>query len=106
MPDAKNLGVSRKIDEGKERDRLKKIVQGFREPGFGVIVRTEAEGRGAAELRQDYQILTETWREVQVKAKSTPAPALIHQDMGLVYKILRDAFGSDIGRLIIDSPTD
>lgn len=106
MPDANNLGVSRKIDEGKERDRLKKIVQSFREPGFGVIVRTEAEGRGAAELRQDYMILTETWREIQTKAKSTPAPALIHQDMGLVYKILRDAFGSDIGRLIIDSPTD
>jgi len=81
-------------------------VQSFREPGFGVIVRTEAEGRGAAELRQDYMILTETWREIQTKAKSTPAPALIHQDMGLVYKILRDAFGSDIGRLIIDSPTD
>lgn len=106
MPDANNLGVSRKIDEGKERDRLKKIVQSFREPGFGVIVRTEAEGRGAAELRQDYTILTETWREVQEKAKNTQAPALIHQDMGLVYKILRDAFGSDIGRLIIDSPTD
>ncbi|MEO7718556.1 MAG: Rne/Rng family ribonuclease [Capsulimonas sp.] len=106
MPEANNLGVSRKIDESKERDRLKKIVQSFREPGFGVIVRTEAEGRGAAELRQDYLMLTETWREVQAKSKSTQAPALIHQDMGLVYKILRDAFGSDIGRLVIDSPTD
>ncbi|MGO8670973.1 MAG: Rne/Rng family ribonuclease [Capsulimonadaceae bacterium] len=106
MPEANNLGVSRKIEEGKERDRLKKIVQKFRETGFGVIVRTEAEGRGLAELRQDYLMLTDTWRQIQHKAKTTHAPALIHQDMGLVYKILRDAFGSDIGRLVIDSPTD
>ncbi len=106
MPDANNLGVSRKIDEGKERDRLKKVVQSFREQGFGVIVRTESEGRSATELRQDYLMLVETWRAIQEKAKVTPAPALIHQDMGLVYKILRDAFGSDIRRLVIDSPTD
>jgi len=106
MPEANNLGVSRKIEEAKERDRLKKIVQSFREPGFGVIVRTEAEGRGLAELRLDYVMLTETWREIQAKSKSTQAPALIHQDTGLVYKILRDAFGSDIGRLVIDSPSD
>ena len=106
MPEANNLGVSRKIEESKERDRLKKIVQSFREPGFGVIVRTEAEGRGAAELRLDYVMLTETWRDIQAKAKVTQAPALIHQDAGLVFKILRDAFGSDIGRLVIDSPTD
>lgn len=106
MPEANNLGVSRKIEDGKERDRLKKVVQSFREPGFGVIVRTEAEGRGTAELRLDYVMLTETWREIQEKAKVTQAPALIHQDTGLVFKILRDAFGSDIGRLVIDSPSD
>lgn len=106
MPEANNLGVSRKIEEGKERDRLKKIVQKFRENGFGVIVRTEAEGRGSGELLQDYRILTDTWREIVEKSRSRRAPALIHQDMGLVYKILRDAFGSDVGRLVIDSPAD
>ena len=106
MPDANNLGVSRKIDDGKERDRLKKIVQSFRQTGTGVIVRTEAEGRGGAELHQDYLMLMDTWNEVQEKSKNSKAPALIHQDMGLVYKILRDAFGSDIGRLVLDSPSD
>jgi ribonuclease G len=106
MPEANNLGVSRKIDEGKERERLKKIVQRFRDQGFGVIVRTEAEGRGAAELRQDYEMLRETWDVIKAKEKKVQAPSLIHQDMGLVYKILRDAFGSDIGRLVLDSPSD
>ena len=51
-------------------------------------------------------MLVETWQGIQQKAKVTPAPALIHQDMGLVLKILRDAFGSDVSRLVIDSPTD
>ena len=76
MPDANNLGVSRKIEEGKERDRLKKIVQKFRQQGTGVIVRTESEGRTAAELRLDYLMLLETWNGIQAKAKITPAPAL------------------------------
>ena len=106
MPEANNLGVSRKVDDGKERDRLKKIVQKFREPNYGIIVRTEAEGRGASELRQDYLMLRETWDKILEKSNSSPAPALIHQDMTLVYKILRDAFGSDVERLIIDSPAD
>lgn len=106
MPEANNLGVSRKIDDSKERDRLKKIVQSFREPGVGVIVRTEAEGRGAAELKQDFLMLMDTWKQIQEKSKTASAPALIHQDMGLVYKILRDAFGSDIGQLVLDSPSD
>ena len=72
MPEANNLGVSRKIEEGKERDRLKKIVQKFREPGFGVIVRTESEGRsGGSELRQDYLMLVETWRAIKQKAEKS-----------------------------------
>ncbi len=106
MPDANNLGVSRKIEEARERDRLKKTVQKFKQPGTGVIVRTESEGRTGAELRQDYLMLLETWAVIQEKMKATSAPALIHQDMGLVYKILRDAFGSDVSRLVIDSPAD
>jgi ribonuclease G len=106
MPDANNLGVSRKIDEAKERDRLKRIVERFRQPGFGIIVRTEAEGRQASDLYQDYQMLVETWQSVLGKAKTTPAPGLIHQDMSLIYTIIRDAFGSDVDRLVIDSPED
>lgn len=106
MPDANNLGVSRKIDEAKERDRLKKIVERFRQPGFGIIVRTEAEGRQASDLYQDYQMLVETWQSVLEKAKTTPAPGLIYQDMSLIYTIIRDAFGSDVDRLVIDSPED
>jgi ribonuclease G len=106
MPDANNLGISRKIDESKERDRLKKIVEKFRQPGYGIIVRTEAEGRQTADLLQDYQMLVETWEQTLAKARITPAPGLIYQDMSLIYTIIRDAFGSDVDKLILDSPED
>jgi ribonuclease G len=106
MPDANNLGISRKIDDSKERDRLKKIVEKFRQPGYGIIVRTEAEGRNTADLYQDYQMLVETWELTMAKARTTPAPGLIYQDMSLIYTIIRDAFGSDVDKLILDSPED
>ena len=106
MPEANNLGVSRKIEEARERDRLKKIVEKFRQPGFGIIVRTEAEGRQAADLYQDYLMLVETWQKIAQNAKVTPAPGMIHQDISLIYTIIRDAFGSDVDKLILDSPDD
>jgi ribonuclease G len=106
MPDANNLGISRKIDESKERDRLKRIVEKFRQPGYGIIVRTEAEGRQVTDLQQDYQMLVETWELTLAKARTTPAPGLIYQDMSLIYTIIRDAFGSDVDKLILDSPED
>jgi len=106
MPDANNLGISRKIDESKERDRLKRIVEKFRQPGYGIIVRTEAEGRQSADLLQDYQMLVETWELTLAKGRITPAPGLIYQDMSLIYTIIRDAFGSDVDKLILDSPED
>jgi ribonuclease G len=106
MPDANNLGVSRKIEDARERDRLKKIVERFRQHGYGIIVRTEAEGKKASELYQDYVMLIDTWKEIQETAKTTPAPGLIHQDLSLIYTIIRDAFGSDVDRLVLDSPDD
>jgi len=106
MPEANNVGVSRKIEDARERDRLKKIVDKFRQSGFGIIVRTEAEGKKAFELHQDYLMLVETWQQIQQDAKTTPAPGIIHQDMSLIYTIIRDAFGSDVDNLVLDSAED
>ncbi len=106
MPEADNVGVSRKIDDGKERDRLKKIGADLREPGFGIIIRTEAEDKTEAELRADKDFLMNLWREIQEKSRVTRAPALIHQDLTLVYKTIRDVFGSDVQKLTIDDPVE
>lgn len=106
MPEADNIGVSRKIEDGKERDRLKKIGERIREPGFGIIIRTEAEDKNEAELKSDFDFLAKLWRNAQVAAKKHRAPAIIHQDLTLVYKTIRDVFGSDVSKLIIDDPVE
>ncbi len=106
MPEADNIGVSRKIEDGKERDRLKKIGEKLRESGFGIIIRTEAEDKTDAELIADKEFLLKLWRQIQDTARKTRAPALIHQDLTLVYKTIRDVFGSDVQKLILDDPKE
>ncbi|MBC8102163.1 MAG: Rne/Rng family ribonuclease [Cytophagales bacterium] len=106
MPDENSTGVSRKIDDPKERDRLKRIVEGIRKPGYGLIVRTEAEDKTERELRQDLEFLERTWGDIKQKVASAPAPSLVYQDLTLLFRILRDAFGQDVDRLILDSAAD
>jgi ribonuclease G len=106
MPEADNLGVSRKIEDSKERDRLKKIGDKIRVPGFGLIIRTEAEDKTEQELRSDMEFLVQNWRQVQEKAKQVKAPALVLQDLTLLYKTIRDVFGSDVSKLVVDDPAE
>jgi len=106
MPDADNIGVSRKIENENERDRLKKIGENIRPLGIGLIVRTEAEGRSETELRNDLEFLLRMWSQIQEKATKVSAPGLVHQDLSLIYKTIRDSFGSDVSKMIIDSPVD
>lgn len=106
MPDENSTGVSRKIDDPKERDRLKRIVEGIRKPGYGLIVRTEAEDKTERELRQDLEYLERTWSDIKQKATTLPAPSLVYQDLSLLFRVLRDAFGQDVDRLILDSAED
>ncbi len=106
MPEADNLGVSRKIEDSRERDRLKKIGERLREPGFGLIIRTEAEEQTEQELRQDRDFLLQTWREIQEKSRKVRAPYLVQSDLTLLYKTIRDVFGSDVSKLVIDDPAE
>jgi ribonuclease G len=106
MPEGDTLGVSRKIEDSKERDRLKKLGDRLRDSGFGLIIRTEAEEKAEAELRQDYEFLMRTWRQVQETARKVDAPALVQQDLTLLYKTIRDVFGSDVQKLVIDDPAE
>ena len=106
MPESDNIGVSRKIENDSERDRLKKVAANIRPLGFGLIVRTEAEGQGEAELRKDLDFVMRMWNQIQEKAGKISAPGLVHQDLSLIYKTVRDVFGSDVSKMIIDSPVD
>ncbi|HEY3298646.1 MAG TPA: Rne/Rng family ribonuclease [Armatimonadota bacterium] len=106
MPDADNIGISRKIEDKAERDRLKKISDKLKQPGFGFIVRTEAEGKTDKDLSSDFDLLLRMWKQIQEKAKATNAPAVVHQDLSLIYKMIRDVFGADVHKMFIDSQSE
>lgn len=106
MPETTSVGVSRKIESRSERDRLKRIGDAICPEGFGLIMRTECEGRDEAELRADVAYLQYQWSGVLKSAKAAKAPANVHRDQTLLFRTVRDIFGSEIERMVIDDPDE
>lgn len=106
MPTVNHVGVSRKIEDEKERERLRKIALGARPPGLGVIVRTLGEGKGKDELKADIKYLTGLWQKIVRRMESMPSPSQLHQDLGQVARVVRDVLNDEIDRFIIDSKPD
>ncbi|HEX3031489.1 MAG TPA: Rne/Rng family ribonuclease, partial [Bacillota bacterium] len=104
MPGVDYVGISRRIENDAERDRLRAIADELRNKEYGVIVRTVAEGMEEEELRQDMLFLTKVWKKILSRAATGQVPNLLHQDLELVQRILRDIFTDDVDRLVIDSP--
>jgi ribonuclease G len=91
MPTVDHIGVSRKIPSDEERVRLKRILQANRTGiSGGYIVRTAGEGRSEEELRADMLFLYNLWLDMRQKAERKPAPMLIHHDLNVVERVLRD----------------
>ncbi len=103
MPTVDHIGVSRKIGSDAERIRLKDIIlrQRNRFPG-GVIVRTAAEERSEEELVNDLNFLVRMWEDIRAKADKVSAPALIHAEMSLVQRLLRDQFSFEFAAIRVD----
>jgi len=102
MPTVKQLGVSRKIENDKERDRLKKILQEVRPKGVGLITRTAGEGRRKSDLQNDVKYLAKVWDQVKHKMETMKAPCLLHEDLSPILRVVRDSFGPDVDRLTVD----
>ena len=103
MPTIDHIGVSRRIESDTERRRLKQLVDKMRPKGHGVIVRTVAEGVDADQLKADMEYLMATWDEVDSKRDKIKPPNLVHQELDIVLRVVRDLFSNDIDRLLIDS---
>jgi ribonuclease G len=103
MPTVGQLGVSRKIEDGRERDRLKKALQDIRPPGVGLIMRTAAEGQKKVEFQRDVRYLDKVWTKVKEKMESAKGPTLLHEDLGPISRLVRDNFTNDVQKLTIDS---
>lgn len=102
MPSVDYVGVSRRIQDDKERDRLRKLAESIKPPDVGVIVRTVAEGRSKKELEQDMKFLEGLWSRIAARSKKVSAPGALHRDLGLIYRVVRDLFSEEVERLYVD----
>lgn len=104
MPGSGLKGVSRKIEDAKERARLKKILA--RMPlnaGMGCIVRTAGEGARKTSFARDVRALSEMWKEIDEGIKNGKAPCRLYQELDLVERVVRDSLTEDIERIVIDN---
>lgn len=102
MPTVDHVGVSRRIADEGERKRLRKLAAELRPKQMGVIVRTVATGCKAEELQADIDFLAKLWKGIQRKERRAKAPSLVHRDLDLVDRVIRDLVDDSVDRLIVD----
>jgi Rne/Rng family ribonuclease len=104
MPTLDHTGVSRKIASAEERARLRHLVTEAKgASGGGFIVRTAAASAAPDEVRADVEFLTRTWSEIKARSETRKAPSLLHRDLNLVERILRDYITPDFGAIWVDT---
>src|SRR5690554_1136175 len=109
MPGSTHIGVSQRIEDPQERERLRSQMQGLMQdedanaPGWGVILRTVAEGVTEVELETDLQFLRRLWESIRHKIKQVKAPAIVYEDLPLNMRALRDMAHAGVERIRIDS---
>ncbi|HQN01556.1 MAG TPA: Rne/Rng family ribonuclease, partial [Candidatus Hydrogenedentes bacterium] len=106
LPTVSTLGVSRKIDSDKERDRLRKTLRELRPRGMGIISRTACEERSREELKADLDFLLRAWNKVKDKYEHAKGTALLREDLNPILRTVRDLFSADFERLVIDNETE
>lgn len=107
MPTIEHVGVSRKIESSSERGRLRTLIQRIRQeedvPSGGFIVRTAGIGISDDDLRQDARYLVRTWLDIKKTSEKAKSPAMVHQDLDLVQRLLRDQLSDDFTAIRVDS---
>ncbi len=101
IPGPREIGVSRRLTDDTERERLRTILEGFPGDG-GFIARTAARGRSAAELAADYRYLTELDMRIRRRRDSAAPPALLHRELDLALRSVRDVVGDDCAAIRVD----
>lgn len=102
MPATQHIGVSRRIENEAERKRLALLLKSICPKGYGLIARTASEGKTEEELRGDINFLVRIWENIQEKAKQGRAPLILHQDLGLILRVIRDLHSHNLKRIVVD----
>lgn len=105
MPGSSGQGISRKINDEKERKRLKDIVEKLKVPeGFGIIVRTAGEKSTKSLISKDLRYLSRLWKSIQKNGVNEKAPVLLYKERNLAIRSIRDYFTPDVTEVLIDDP--
>ncbi|MFZ3102002.1 MAG: Rne/Rng family ribonuclease [Desulfitobacteriaceae bacterium] len=102
LPQVDYVGVSRKILVSEERERLKELVTEACPPGMGIIIRTLAQGLEGQELVRDIEQLVALWRDIQKRLSRVAVPGLVHQDVDLVLRLIRDFIDADVEKITLN----
>ena len=103
MPTSDHIGISRRIEDEIERERLKGLVQKLRTEDYGYIVRTAAEGVQEEKLAYEMGFLNNLWRNIQKKFEASRAPSLLHPELSISLRAVRDLLIQEVENLVIDS---
>lgn len=103
MPTIEHIGISRRIEEETERKRLRELINRLKKPGAGYIIRTVSEGVSNEEFKADIEFLELLWQNIQQKRDKLSAPSLLHTDLDIVFRVVRDLFTPKVDKLVVDS---
>ncbi|MEM7713156.1 MAG: Rne/Rng family ribonuclease [Cyanobacteria bacterium P01_A01_bin.68] len=105
MPYGRGVNLSRRIRNENERNRLRALAILIKPAGMGLLIRTEAEGKPEEAIIEDLEILQKQWESIGEQAQTSRAPALLNRDDDFIQRVLRDMYGADVNRIVVDSST-
>jgi ribonuclease G len=101
LPGGRGVGVSVKIQSERERERLRRAGEELKPRDASIIIRTEAQGKSAATLKRELSFLSQLWQRISERAQQAQAPALLHEELPVVFQFLRDTFSRKVSRVVV-----
>lgn len=102
MPTVNHVGVSRRITDEAERQRLKEALLAIKPPDCGLIARTASEGVEADKLKNEMEFLLQIWKNILHRKETAPTPSLLHRELDIVLRVVRDLFTKEVDHLVVD----
>lgn len=103
MPLVRHVGVSRRIEDETERERLREIIASIKPSNVGLIVRTAAEGSDESKLAAEMDFLLKVWENIKEKSLKAPVPSIVYRELDVTLRAARDLFAKEVEKLIVDS---
>ena len=104
MPGDEKMGISRRISDRAERNRIHAIFDNLEIPkGVGFIIRTNAEGKSEQDFKRDIHYLVSLWKKIHASIEGKKAPVLLHQELGLVERVMRDYVTEESTMIYVDA---